>query len=139
MPSLSPSGEEGALQGGRGRLEVRAVEVVLQDLAVEVDEGALAAEFLQPGVGESPVQAGAAFVNGTEQTGEVEPDRARVVIVAVLEGMLEGSGGEQAAVLADSLAERELRRPDTIKPPGAVRRLGVGKLEEAGRGLWDIA
>jgi hypothetical protein len=32
-------------------VEVHAVEVVLQDLAVEVEEGALDAKFLQPGVG----------------------------------------------------------------------------------------
>jgi hypothetical protein len=33
-------------------VEVHAVEVVLQDLPVEVEEGALAAQFLQPGVGD---------------------------------------------------------------------------------------
>jgi hypothetical protein len=33
------------------RVEVHAVEVVLEDLAVKVEEGALAAQFLQPGVG----------------------------------------------------------------------------------------
>jgi hypothetical protein len=32
-------------------VEVHAVEVVLQDLAVEVEERALAAEFLEAGVG----------------------------------------------------------------------------------------
>jgi hypothetical protein len=31
-------------------VEVHAVEVVLQDLAVEVEEGALATEFLEAGV-----------------------------------------------------------------------------------------
>jgi hypothetical protein len=33
------------------RVQVHAVEVVLQNLPVEVEEGALAAQFLQPGVG----------------------------------------------------------------------------------------
>ena len=55
-------------------VEVHAVEVVLEDLAVEVKEGALAAQFLQPGVKESDVQPGVAFVNGAEQAAEVEPD-----------------------------------------------------------------
>jgi hypothetical protein len=67
------------------------------------------------------------------------PDRVRVAGVAVREGVLEGFGGRQAAVFAESFAEGELRRPDTIEPPGVARRLGVGKLEEAGRGLRDIA
>ena len=39
-------------------VQAHAVEVVLENVAVEVEEGTLAAEFLQPGVGESDVQAG---------------------------------------------------------------------------------
>jgi hypothetical protein len=46
----------------------------LQDLPVEIEQGALAAEFLEAGVGESDVQTGVAFVNGAEQAAEVEPD-----------------------------------------------------------------
>src|ERR1035441_3247317 len=46
------------------------------------------------------VQAGIAFVNGAEQTPEVEPDRPGIVWIAVLEGVLEGLGGQQAAVFA---------------------------------------
>jgi TctA family transporter len=46
------------------------------------------------------VQAGVAFVNGAEEAAEVVPERVRVVGVAVLEGVLEGFGGQQAAVLA---------------------------------------
>ena len=46
------------------------------------------------------IQTGVAFVNGAEQAAEVEPDGAGVVWVAVLEGALEGFGGEQAAVFA---------------------------------------
>jgi hypothetical protein len=65
----------------------------LEDLAVEIEEAALAAEFLKPSVGESDVQAGVAFVYGAEQAAEVEPDGLRVVGVALLEGMLEGFGG----------------------------------------------
>jgi hypothetical protein len=60
----------------------------------------MAAEFLQAGVGESDVQAGVAFVNGAEEAAEVVPERVRVVGVAMLEGMLEGFGGEQAEVFA---------------------------------------
>jgi hypothetical protein len=95
---LDPEAELADLDGLR--VEVHAVEVVLEDLSVEVEEGALAAQFLQPGVGESPVQAGIAFVNGAEQAPEVEPDGLWIVRVAVLEGVLEGFGGQQAAVLA---------------------------------------
>src|ERR1019366_5227304 len=39
-------------------VQVHAVGVVLDDLPVQLEEGALAAQFLQPGVGESDVQAG---------------------------------------------------------------------------------
>ena len=39
-------------------VQVHGVEVVLEDLPVQLEEGALAAQFLQPGVGESDVQAG---------------------------------------------------------------------------------
>src|ERR1019366_330496 len=46
------------------------------------------------------VQAGIAFVNGAEEAPEVEPDGPGIVRVAVLEGVLEGFGGQQAAVLA---------------------------------------
>ena len=76
-------------------VQVHAIRVVLQDLPVEVEEGALAAQFLQPGVGESDVQTGIAFVYGAEQTAEVEPDGPGVVWVAVLEGALEGFGGQR--------------------------------------------
>jgi hypothetical protein len=82
-------------------VQVHAVEVVLENLPVEVEEGALAADFLQPGVGESDVQAGVAFINGAKQAAEVEPERVRVVGVAVLEGAFEGFGGKQAAVFAE--------------------------------------
>ena len=47
---LDPEAELADLDGLR--VEVHAVEVVLEDLAVEIEEGALAAEFLQPGVGD---------------------------------------------------------------------------------------
>src|ERR1017187_1895512 len=113
-PPVTGGGVAGQLFAARGGLDpeaeladldglgvqVHAVEVVLQDLPVEVEEGALAAQFLQPGVGESPVQAGVAFVYGAEQATEVEPDGPGIVRVAVLEGVLEGFGGEQATVLA---------------------------------------
>ena len=46
-------------------VQVHAVEVVLQDLAVEVEEGALAAEFLEPGVGE--VIDGVELVEGFDE------------------------------------------------------------------------
>jgi hypothetical protein len=91
-------------------VEVHAVEVVLQDLAVEVEEGALVAEFLQPGVGESDVQTGVAFVNGAEQAAEVVPERVRVVGVPVLEGMLEGFSGQQAAVFAKGAEQNPVQQ-----------------------------
>ena len=47
------------------------------------------------------VQAGIAFVYGAEQAAEVEPDGARVVRVAVREGVLEGLGGQKTAVFAE--------------------------------------
>jgi hypothetical protein len=46
---LDPEAELADLDGLG--VEVHAVEVVLQDLAVEVEERALAAEFLEAGVG----------------------------------------------------------------------------------------
>ena len=46
------------------------------------------------------VQAGVAFINGAEQAPEVEPDGPGIVRVAVFEGVLEGFGGQQTAVLA---------------------------------------
>jgi hypothetical protein len=45
---LDPQAELVDLDGLR--VEVHAVEVVLQNLPVEVEEGALSAQFLQPGV-----------------------------------------------------------------------------------------
>jgi len=39
---------------------------VLEDLPVEIEEGALAAQFLQPGVGQSDIQPRIALVNGAE-------------------------------------------------------------------------
>jgi hypothetical protein len=49
-------------------VEVHAVEVVLENLPVEVEEGALAAEFLQPGVGQ--------FINGVELVEGFDENRA---------------------------------------------------------------
>ena len=67
------------------------------------------------------VQAGVAFVNGAEQAPEVVPDGLRVVGVAMLEGVLEGLGGQQAAVLAKG-AEQD-----------AVQQL-LGAAQDFGRG-----
>jgi len=118
---LDPEAELADLDGLG--VEVHAVEVVLEDLPVEVEEGVLAAEFLAAGVGESDVQAGVAFVNGAEQAAEVEPYGLWVVGVALLEGVLEGFGGQQAAVLAKG-AEQD-----------AVQQL-LGAAEDFGRGGW---
>ena len=82
-------------------VQVHAVEVVLENLPVEVEEGALAAEFLEPGIGESDIQAGVAFVYGAEEAAEVEPDGLRVAGVALLEGVFEGFGGQQTAAFAE--------------------------------------
>ena len=63
-----------------------AVEVVLEDLAVEVEEGALAAEFLQPGVGE--------VIDGMELVEGLDENRAtgagRVEDAEALEFLLPG-------------------------------------------------
>ena len=67
------------------------------------------------------VQAGVAFVNGAEQAAEVEPDGLRIVGVALLEGVLERFGGEQAAVFAEG-AEQD-----------AVQQL-LGAAQDFGRG-----
>jgi hypothetical protein len=49
-------------------VEVHAVEVVLQDLPVEVEEGALSAQFLEPGVGD--------FIEGVELVEGLDEERA---------------------------------------------------------------
>ena len=76
-------------------VEINPVEVVLEKLPVEIKPGALTAEFIQPSVGESDVQAGVAFVNRLEQAADVLPDGRRVVWIAVFEGVLERFGGQQ--------------------------------------------
>ena len=75
---LDPEAELANLDGLL--VQVHAVKVVLENLPVEVEEGALAAEFLEAGVGESDVQAGVAFVNGPEQAAEVEPDGGPAIV-----------------------------------------------------------
>jgi len=52
------------------------------------------------------VQAGVAFVDGAEQASEVLPEGFWVVRVAVLEGALEGFGGQQAALFAKGAEQR---------------------------------
>ena len=56
------------------------------------------------------VQAGIAFVNGAEQAPEVEPDGPGIVRVAVLEGVLEGFGGQQAAVFAKGAEQNAVQQ-----------------------------
>ena len=56
------------------------------------------------------VQSGVAFVNGAEQAPEVEPDGARVVRVAVLEGVFQGFGGEQTAVFAEGAKQNAVQQ-----------------------------
>jgi hypothetical protein len=82
----------------------------LEDLPVEVEQGALSAQFLQPGVGQSDVQAGIAFVNGAEQAPEVEPDGPGIVRVAVLEGVLEGFGRQQPAAFAKGAEQHAVQQ-----------------------------
>jgi len=113
---LDPEAELANLDGLL--VQVHAVEVVLENLPVEVEEGALAAEFLEAGVGESDVQAGVAFVNGPEQAAEVVPERVRVVEVAVLEGALKGFGGQQAAVFAEGPIKPGPRRTYAARRTG---------------------
>jgi hypothetical protein len=96
---LDPEAELADLDGLL--VHVHAVEVGLENPAVEIEEGALAAELLQPGVGNSRVQAGAPYVNGAEQAAEIVPHWLWIVWVAGLEGMLQRLGGEQAAAFAE--------------------------------------
>jgi hypothetical protein len=63
---LDPEAELADLDGLG--VEVHAVEVVLEDLPVEVEEGALAAQFLQPGVG--------GFIEGVELVEGLDEERA---------------------------------------------------------------
>jgi len=113
---LDPEAELADLDGLL--VQVHAVEVVLENLPVEVEEGALAAKFLQPGLGESDVQAGVAFVNGAKQAAEVVPERVRVGGVAVLEGLLEGFGGQQAVVFAEGPIRPAPRRTCAARRTG---------------------
>ena len=59
---------------------------------VEGEEAAVVGRDVQPGV---------AFINGADQATKVEPERVRVVRIAVLEGVLEGFSGQQATVFAE--------------------------------------
>jgi hypothetical protein len=61
---LDPEAELANLDGLL--VQVHSVEVVLENLPVEIEEGALAAQFLQPGVGQSDIQPRIALVNGAE-------------------------------------------------------------------------
>ena len=74
---LDPEAELANLDGLL--VQVHSVEVVLENLPVEIEEGALAAQFLQPGVGQSDIQPRIAFVNGAEQAAEVVPDGGRAI------------------------------------------------------------
>jgi hypothetical protein len=76
-----------------------AVEVVLEDLAVEVEEGALAAEFLQPGVGE--------VIDGMELVEGLDENRAtgagRVEDAEALEFLLPGFPEADEGLALESL------------------------------------
>ena len=97
---------DGGALGGVGYLAGGAVVVVAQFLEMGADlvrhlegvQGRIGGE--EAAVVGGDVQAGVAFVNGAEQAAEVEPERVRVVGVAVLKGVLERFGGQQAAVFA---------------------------------------
>jgi len=56
------------------------------------------------------IQAGITFVNGAEQAAEVEPHGPGIVRVAVLEGALEGFGGQQAAVFAKGAEQNPVQQ-----------------------------
>ena len=81
---LDPEAELADLDGLG--VEVHAVEVVLEDLPVEVEEGALAAQFLQPGVGD--------FIEGVELVEAFDEERAapagRVENAEMLQDILPG-------------------------------------------------
>ena len=67
------------------------------------------------------VQAGIAFVDGAEQAPKVLPEGLRIVRIAVLEGALEGFGGQQAAVFAKGAKQRS-RNQGQRKTSTANRR-----------------
>ena len=102
--------DSGAI-GGVGHLAGGAVIVVAQFLEMGADlvrhlegvQGGIEGE--EAAVIGGDIQSGVAFVNGAEQAAEVEPKRVRVVGVAVFEGVLEGFGGQQAAVFAEGAEE----------------------------------
>ena len=81
---LDPEAELADLDGLR--VEVHAVEVVLEDLPVKVEEGALPAQFLQPGVG--------SFIEGVELVEGLDQERAaaagRVENAETLQRLLPG-------------------------------------------------
>jgi hypothetical protein len=118
------------------RVQVHAVEVVLQDLTVEIEEGAMSAKFLQPGVRESDAQAGIALLNGAEQAAEVAPNGPGVVRVAVLEGVLAATKSGSSAVSLKSSARAEAMRPAQCWSLGRQSPTPFGRLKA--RTYWRM-
>ena len=103
-------------------VQVHAVEVVLEDLPVEVEEGALAAQFLQPGVG--------GFIGGVELVEGLDEKRAaaagRVENAEALQLLLPGFP-EADEGLALRLVER-----------GQVVGVGIGQRLAGGAGGFRL-
>jgi hypothetical protein len=97
---------DGGASGGVGYFACGPIVIVAQFLEMGADfvghlEGVQGwIEGEEAAVVGGDVQAGVPCVNGAEEAAEVVPERVRVVGVAMLEGMLEGFGGEQAEVFA---------------------------------------
>ena len=105
-----------ARRGVGRRLVRRAVVVIAQLAEVGADlVGDLQAVQdrivgKQPAVVGVDAQGRVAPVDGAEQPAEVVPDRARVVGVAVLVGLADGFGGQQAAVFAEGAEQHPVEQ-----------------------------
>ena len=94
------------------------------------------AQFLQPGVGESDVQAGIAFINGTEQAPELVPDGLRIVRISVPEGVLAATKSGSRAVSLNSSARPEVMRPAQCWSLGCQSPARSGRLKD--RTCWRM-
>ena len=117
---LDPEAELANLDGLL--VQVHAVEVVLENLPVEIEEGALAAEFLEPGVGQ--------FIDGVELVEGLDENRAaaagRVENAEALQFLLPGFPEAD-----EGLALRFVER-------GQVIGVGIGQRLAGGAGGFRL-
>ena len=106
----------GGAFGGVGHLAGGAVIVIAQFLKMGADfvwdlegvQGRIEGE--EATVVGGDVQAGVAFINGAEQAAKIESDGLRLVRVALLECVLQGFSGQQAAVFAEGAEQDPVQR-----------------------------